>query len=534
METLASRNRQSWLSWFLRGILILGLGILVSRLFELQVIKGDYFRKLSEGNRIRRIPISAPRGKILARGGEIIVGNVEVKKRIVFDPLSGYSKTNDLEGAGEDETVTDWIREYKLADKAAHLTGYLGEVGEGEVGKIDPQCPQNGPARIGDLTGRGGLEQWYNCILSGVDGEELVEVDTFGKRVRTLGRKEPIAGTDVKTTIDINLQQKVHDLMQGASGAVVISDAAGEILAIYSSPSFDPNAFIQKDSAKINSYLKDTNLPFFNRAVAGIYHPGSVFKPIVSIAALEEGKISKDFIYEDTGLIEVNDFSYTNWYFTQYGGVEGKIDLVRAMARSTDTFFYKIGEYVGIDKIAQWSEKFGLGQKTKIDLPGETAGLVPTPQWKMRVKKESWFLGNTYHVAIGQGDLSLTPIELNTAIAAIASRGEFCYPKIAESPECKKLNIKDEHLELVIDGMIAACTSGGTGYTFFDFDPQVACKTGTAETNVEGETHAWFTVFAPHDFPEIMATVLVEKGGEGSRVAGPIAREILDFWKEQN
>jgi penicillin-binding protein 2 len=202
------------------------------------------------------------------------------------------------------------------------------------------------------------------------------------------------------------------------------------------------------------------------------------------------------------------------------------------MARSTDTFFYKLGEFVGVEKLKGWGHKFGLDEPTGVDLPQEVAGLVPSPEWKLKVRGERWFLGNTYHMSIGQGDIALTPIGINTAISAIASGGELCRPKVRQQApqECTDLGMSDKTIMLVKEGMKRACSSGGTGFTFFDFQIPTGCKTGTAETGDGETTHAWFVAFAPVDFPEIVATVLVEKGGEGSSVAGPIAREIFDYW----
>jgi len=541
METLSSSKTQSWLIWFLRGLLILGFFIIIGRLIELQIVKGFYFRNLAEGNRIRRVPIIAPRGKIFARGGELLVGNTEVKKRIVFHPERGYEKIEDLSGALEEEIISEWERNYIMEDAAAHITGYLGEVNENEVGKINPSCSEKGPRNQGSLVGRSGLEQEYECLLSGINGEELVEVDSLGNRVRTLGKKEPTPGIDLRTNIHHGLQEKVsqvikdsEDIPKDKKAAVIITDPEGEVLAFYSSPSFDPNVFINKNDRQIMDLLKDTNLPLFNRVVGGKYHPGSVFKPIVAIAALEEEVIDKDFRYQDEGQIIIDTlygkFTYSNWYFTQYGGKEGEIDVVRAIKRSTDTFFYKVGELLGIDKIDKWAETFGLGGLTGIDVPGEIAGLIPSPEWKEEIKNERWFLGNTYHISIGQGDITLTPVGLNSSIAAISSGGKLCNPRIIGDASCKEIKISDDSLELVVGGMKQACESGGTGYTFFDFQEEVACKTGTAETEEKDKTHAWFTVFGPVEYPEIVTTVLVEKGGEGSSVAGPVAREIFDYW----
>ncbi|PIP57669.1 hypothetical protein COX03_01835 [Candidatus Woesebacteria bacterium CG22_combo_CG10-13_8_21_14_all_39_10] len=501
---LTSPKTQSWLSWFLRGVLVLFFLFLISRLFELQIIKGRYYRELSDGNRIKRIKIFAPRGKILARGGETLVGN-----------------------------FGDGKRNYVLGSAFAHAGGYLGEANEGEIGKINPKCPGKGPRIMGDFVGRSGLEEEYDCTLRGSPGEELIEVDITGKYVRTLGKIEPTSGKDVKINIDFGLQKEVAEEMADKKGGIIATDSKGEILAFYSSPSFDPNNVVKS--------LNDPALPLFNRIVGGLYHPGSVFKPIVAVAALEEKKIDKNYKYQDPGIIKVNDYSYTNWYFTQYGRTEGEIGIVRAMTRSTDTFFYKIGEILGIEKMVEYADQFGYSEKSGIDIPGEVSGLIPTPEWKKKVKNEAWFLGNTYHFAIGQGDVAVTPIEVNRAIEVVGNGGQICQPKIVGTPKCANLNFKKETLDLVREGMEGVCSQGGTGYTFFDWNSGstlltttnrglVACKTGTAETNTDGKTHAWFTLFYPSDFPEINLTVLIEQGGEGSSVAGPIARKIMDYW----
>jgi len=485
MQTLASSKRQqSWLSWFLRGILILGFLILIGRLIDLQIIKGGYYRNLSEGNRIDRIRIPALRGKILARGGELLSG-----------------------------------------PDFAHITGYLAESNENEVGKIDPKCIEKGAYKLGQIVGRGGLQEEYNCILTGVDGEELIEENSMGEKIRQIGIRTPIVGNDVKTNIDYNLQKVVANEMSGKIGSVIATDKKGQVLALFSAPSYDP--------IDIESALNNPDLPLFNRAIGGLYHPGSIFKPLVSIAALEEKKIDKNFKYTDNGVVTVEsiygNYSYSNWYFTQYGGKEGEIDLTKAIARSTDTFFYTIGEMVGIDNLVEWMKKFGLTKPTDIDVSGEVLSLVPSPDWKEKVKGERWFLGNTYHFSIGQGDLALTPIGIHRADLAVSNNGKLCSLKIVGDTKCTDLKIKRENIDLVKDGMKKACQTGGTGFTFFDFaekhnGKQVECKTGTAETNEDTKTHAWFVV----SLDDLQLTVMVEKSGEGSKVAGPVARKIMD------
>lgn len=514
--------------------------ILFAKLVEVQIIKGNYYRALSAENRIRRVTIPAPRGRILARGGEVLAGNTEIKKRVIFADKEGFILSEDLTDAIPDEIVTDYKRYYPLGDKFSHALGYLAKAGDSEVGKINPNCSENGPISSDAMIGKTGLEESYDCLLTGTPGEKVIEVDAAGKEIRILGKKDPIPGRDLQTSIDYGLQIEVANNMaqNGKSGAAIVTDTNGQILAFYSYPSFDPNIFINKgNSDQISSLLNNPNLPFFDRVIGGTFHPGSVFKPLVSLAALQEGAIDKDFTYNDQGVITINNYSYRNWYFTEYGRTEGPIGLVKATARSTDTFFYTIGQMVGPDAIAKWAGFFGLDATTGIDISGEVKGLIPTPDWKKENIKESWFLGDTYNMSIGQGYVAVTPIEINAYITSISSDGNLCRPtfNLNKKQDCREIDVSQKNLDLVKEGMENACLSGGTAFTFFDFADRysgisVACKTGTAEVSMDGDPHAWFTFFAPSDKPQIVATVLIEKGGQGSSVAGPIARKIADYY----
>lgn len=529
--------------------MILSFLLLGAKLFEVQVIKGSYYREISEENRVRKVTIPAQRGRILAKGGEVLAGNVEIKKRIEFKSEGGFILSEDLTGSTDEEIVTDYKRYYPMGDKFSHALGYLARVGESEIGKINPKCPEKGPRASEVLVGKTGLEEAYDCHLSGTPGEEIIEVDASGRKLRLLGRKDPVPGRDLSTTIDYGLQSEIASEMNGKKGAAIISGADGQILAFYSYPTFDPNIFLtissgntaekKNNNEAISSLLNNQDLPFFNRVISGTFHPGSVFKPLVAVAALEEGVIDRNFTYNDQGIIKVNDYSYANWYFTEYGRTEGDVNLTKAIARSTDTFFYTVGQMLGPDKIAKWCDTFGLDRKTGIDISGEVGGLIPTPGWKKETKGESWFLGNTYHMSIGQGDVAVTPIEINNYITAIVNGGRLCTPHfLATDPgisNCEKLRVQEKSLDLVKEGMKEACSDGGTAYTFFDFTDKhegidVSCKTGTAEVSTDGEPHAWFTFFAPNDKPQIIGTILVEKGGQGSSVAGPIARKVADYY----
>lgn len=558
---------------FLLLILIAATLIGVARLIDLQIIRGPYFKTLAQGNRLRRIPIKAPRGEIIDRNGQVLTRNAPIYKLATFSSSGIITETQEITReealniqANDPEKATRIIidigREYPLGQAAAHLVGYVSQASKEEVGQKG--CENKGIYTLGDIVGRMGVEQTYDCLLRGVNGEELLEVDTYGVLVRRLGKKEPIPGKTIKLSISANLQQKAYESLlnapdedglprpilslskEKAGGVVKAAFVAqdpetGEVLSLVSVPSFDPN----KIKDEYGKFAADENLPLFNRAISGTYPPGSTFKIAVAVAGLEVGKIDSNYQFEDKGFIEVNNFRYNNWYFTEYGGREGFINLSRAITRSTDTFFYKVGELVGIEGLAQWGENLGFGSKTGIDLPGESEGLMPNPNWKQETKGERWFLGNTYHVAIGQGDVLATPLQINQMTSSVANNGFVCTPKIKKLENeksletgdwklenCRDLGLGVNSLQLIKEGMIGACSTGGTAFPFFDInskvdeEKRVGCKTGTAQFAPSDKTHAWLTAF----WEGMSATILVEAGGEGSRVAAPVMKEIYNFW----
>lgn len=538
--------------------LFLSFLILFLRSFELTIIKGGYYYQQSENNRLRQINLPSPRGRILSRDGQVLLDNL-----IVYTDFEGnqLDRENGLLKKARGEEVVDVLkRRYYLAQSGAHLTGYLGAVTEEELNQI--RCPQKEiNFQLHDQVGRGGLEEEYDCLLTGKEGKRLVEVNSREKIVRELGRVEAQPGRDLIISLDLDLQKFCWQKLKDQKGAIVVLEAdTGQVLALVSSPSFNPNHFTwQRDEAKIESYLTDTgNTPFLNRSLGGAYPPGSVFKPVVALGALAEGKITPETIIEDNGPIIIGQWQYTNWYWNQYGRTEGEVNLVKGLKRSNDIYFYKIGEWLGANNIIKWAEKFGLGEPTGIDLPAEAGGLVPSPEWKKKTKGEPWFLGNTYHLAIGQGDLTATPLQIAMMTAAVANGGKLCRPHLAapnipKVSNCRDLGINQKHLKVVQEGMFEACRPGGTGFPFFNFTPLVGCKTGTAELgNGTDDAHAWFTLFVPvlstaPDTPKVVRqladsgvasrsvviTVFIERGGSGAYVAAPIAREIAEYLKEQ-
>ncbi|MDP3888871.1 MAG: penicillin-binding transpeptidase domain-containing protein [bacterium] len=532
---------------FLYLILFVLFGVLLFRLFNLTLVSGAHNRELADGQRIRVHKIVAPRGVIFDRNGKALVRNVPVFKKCtpLRQDFAGQVKCEEvsrddalkMEVENKDsDLITEVGREYLYGEAMAHLLGYLGEATEGEV--------RGGKWGVGSLVGRTGIEQQYEDQLSGQDGGELVEVDTHGVILRKIGRKEPVPGKNIFLSIDADLQKAAYDALEGKKGAVVASDPnTGQVLALVSSPSFDPNVFapassrLRGASERARKILNDQNLPMFNRAIGGAYPPGSTFKIVTTTAGLEEGKITPQTEIVDTGELVVGVFSFSNWYYTRSGKTEGSINVIRALARSTDTFFYKLGEMTGAPKIVDWAKKYGVGQISGIDLPGETAGQIPDPS-------HDWFLGNTYHLAIGQGALGLTVLQDNTMTNVVANGGKLCQPSVVmrsgkgevesgkkdvRSEICEDIGIKKETLDTIREGLKEVCSPGGTAGVFFNFVPQTACKTGTAEYNdPSGNTHAWLTSYAPYDKPEISVTALVEAGGEGSVVAAPIAKKVME------
>lgn len=535
---------------FFIAIFIFGMGILLARLFSLTILEGSRLRKLASENRIREEKITAPRGIIYDRNGVALVRNIPV-----FSDLVGNIFYEDKPATPGAQLVESIGREYIIGDSASHVIGFIGQTSQKELEK--------GEHKLGDLVGKLGIEQSYDSILAGVDGKRLFEVDAIGTKARVLGQVNPKPGENIHLSVDSNLQRVARSQLQGNKGAVIATNPyTGEVLALFSSPSFDPNKLIRGQD--LETTFSNPDEPFFNRAISGQYPPGSVFKIITAIAALESRAINKDTKIEDVGILQVGKFSFGNWYFNQYGKKEGYLDIVGALRRSNDIFFYKTGELTGIETLAGWARKLGVSRISGIDISGEEMGVMPDPAWIKEMKREDWFLGNTYHVAIGQGDLLTTPLQVNSWTNVIANGGKLCKPHLALDSStlkdpCIDLAVKKETLDLVREGMKQACSPGGTGWPLFNFKVKneklkidgmdfldspkstqsgkfvveipVACKTGTAEFgDPKGRSHAWFTVFAPVYNPQISVTVIVEGGGEGSSVAAPIAKKILEEW----
>ncbi len=502
--------------------------IIALRLFQLTVVKGEYYRQLSENNRIKELLIEAPRGQIIDRKGFVVAHNTVPDLKSDNDRIPSH-------------------RIYETPEVIAPLIGYRQLADQNDLKNDD--CLQK--LRLGDKVGKKGIERLYECQLRGTPGKKLVEMDARGQYLNTLTVLPPTPGQTIQLAMDWELQQKAYDLIKDKKAAVIgLNPQTGEVLIFASSPSFNPQLFEDGNSDAAN-YFTDEAKPLFNRVTEATYPPGSIFKLVVATAALESKAIDNTTIYEDTGLLHLGSLTFGNWYWLEYGRTEGPVDIVKAIKRSNDTFFYQAGAKTGVDEIKAWADKFGLGQKTGIGL-NEADGLVPSPFWKEETLKDHWYTGDTYNMSIGQGFLDVTPLQIARLTAVFANGGYLCTPQLlkTEKGTCKKLPISDKTLSLIREGMKEACTPGGTGWPLFNFgintvDPkststmsanfkpiQTACKTGTAESSMAGSSipHAWITVFAPYDNPQIVLTILVEKAGQGSDIAGPIAKGILSSY----
>lgn len=512
---------------------------------------------------------SQKRERVFLRLAEVLGNAIDVTaferesvKMQIALVVSGVSREAALEIlAAQDElpgifVQEEFSRQYPYAASMAHVLGYVGRVQSEDISG-------NGKFSQTDIVGRDGIEAQYDSDLRGEGGRKLLEVNARGIFQRARLLEEPHPGGTLRLAIDAELQKAAYDIfsetLQGVgaqAGAVVTLDPRnGAVRALFSYPSFDNNLFTSvPDNAKIRAILNDTRHPLLNRAISSTYPSGSTIKPIIAAAALEEGVIDEKRKILDEGFISIPD-PYHPGTATIFRGVKplGWVDVRRALANSSNIYFYTVGggskdiAGLGITRIKRYANLFGLGVKLGIDLPGEAAGSMPDPEWKKeRVKNDPlWRLGDTYNTSIGQGYVQITPLQLAAAIAAVANGGTLWKPRVAEAfldeqkntvravtPEILKKNlVGSEVLRAVREGMRLSVQDGLAAY-LNDLSIPSAAKSGTAEIGERNKTHAWFAVFAPYENPEIVLVVFVEKGGGGSTVAMPIAKEILRWYAE--
>lgn len=564
----------------LRSLTVACFLFLMVSLAYSQIIKGPYYFSLSQNNRIKLVRLAAGRGLIYDSKGRIIAGaracfNVAVLAQEVKDVQKTLDKISPILGISQERlwrqyrknfsapfvaTVvaadipkktaialecresqipglviqTEPIRDYRYGVSLGHILGYLGRMREEELQRFKTYG-----LRVKDLVGRSGLEEELDSYLRGQAGGMQAEVNNRGYLVRVLGKRAPQGGQDIYLTVDAELQKFIDSLLEERAGAcIVMNPQNGDIRALVSKPAFDPNLFIaalnENSSAgsEIEKLLKSEQAALVNRAISGTYSPGSIFKIVVAQAGLETGEISPEDKEFCLGSLKVGNRDFFCWKLNGHGGE----NIFSGLAHSCNVFFYKLGLALGPDKLSSFARKFGLGLGTGIDLPYESAGLVPSRKWKLKSKKERWYDGETANFSIGQGYLLATPLQVARAICAVANGGYLVRPRVVRKIgdktldlSRKKTGLKKEALEIIKEGMRQAIQQdGGTGYRAKIPGRQWAAKTGTAQTSL-GRSHGWFAGFYPVDQPRVLVLVFLEYGGSGGEAPALIAKEIVEY-----
>ncbi len=585
------------LRWVFLGVVVF-FGILFFRTAYLQIISGNEYRIAAEDNRIRIHEIKAPRGVIYDRTGTELAVNVPnfvvsftpadlpvdpaervalIEKvadttgesveavTLVIDDADSYSyeshtlvehldytkaimlqlQAKNLPGIS---VTPSTFREYVGGESFSSVIGYLSKISEDELA--------NRPDYLfDDVIGKAGIEQYYESTLRGTYGKKEVEVDSLGKENAVISEVAPIPGKNIELSLDKGLQDTLanslndvldHNSAVTGAAAVAIDPRNGEVLALLSEPSFDNNEFNRGiSSARYQEMINDPRKPLFNRAVSGEYPSGSTIKPLIGVAGLAEGIITPSTTVQSTGGIRIGQWFFPDWK----AGGHGTTDLKKAIAESVNTYFYLVGggdedrNGLGVDRIRTYLEKFGLNALLGIDLPGEATGFLPSKEWKEEVKGERWYIGDTYHLSIGQGDLLVTPLQVANYIATIANGGTRYRPHLvhaytdqdgtvtqAVTPEViNQQVVEHKYITPVQEGLREAVLSG-SARRLQELPVTAAGKTGTAQFGADEQTHSWFTAYAPYENPEIAIVVLVEAGGGGNDTALPVALDALKYW----
>jgi penicillin-binding protein 2 len=585
---------------------LIGFGLVIARFVYLQVVRYDYYATRAEENRISLVPIAPNRGLIMDRNGLVLARNysaytleitpskvrnledtidelstmIEIlpkdRKRFKklleesknFESLPIRTRLSDVEVArfiaqryrfpGVDIKAR-LFRQYPFTEFAAHALGYIGRINQKEMAKIEDDEELAANYRGTEHIGKTGLEQSYEKELHGVTGFEQIEVDASGRAVRSLARTPPVPGNNLQLTLDAELQRIAEEAFGKRRGALVaIEPGSGGVLALVSTPRFDPNLFVDGITPD-NWDVLNTSLdkPMVNRALNGAYPPGSTFKPFMALAALETGKRAAHTAISDPGYFVFGNNTFRD---DKVGG-HGMVDMIKSIVVSCDTYYYTLANEMGIDLIADFMGKLGFGARTGIDIEGESIGVLPSQAWKKRrfkkPEQQKWYAGETISIGIGQGYNAYTPIQLAHATATIAAGGVMFRPhvvkyvidaqtgakRVVEPVPIADLGFKPEHMDVIRKGMVGVNTGGTGARAFAGVKYEVAGKTGTAqvfslkgakykesEVHERMRDHALYIAYAPADKPRIALAVLVENGGFGAAAAAPIARQVLDYY----
>jgi len=582
-ENRLPQTRLTVISYTIVGL----MALLVLGFWKLQIIHSDLYAQLAERNRVRSIPIIAPRGAMLDRYGRVIVDNYpsfsvlllrddpQQVERLLPQIADGLSVTVDdlrqqmdaanplphfqpivikpeatpgdiafIESHRADIPVLEMLmvhrRRYPHGGFMAHVSGYVGEVSSDQIEE------SGGRYRPGDIVGKAGLERQYNDHLMGIDGMRRSVVNSVGREVGRLEQTDAVPGKPIRLTIDYDLQLVAEEALVGKKGAVVAIDPkSGEVLAMASQPSYDPNDFAVRISKEEWQDLnEDAERPLLDRAIQAQLAPGSVFKILMATAMLESKAIPADYHVFCPGSAEFYGRVFHDWKKEGHGDV----DLHKAIVHSCDVFFYNIGKQLGIDRISFYGGNLGLGHKTGVDLPGEEPGIMPSESWKEKVFHQKWYPGETISVAIGQGAIAVTPIQLSYMIGGIITGGRFHQPHLLLSDKAAPeidFPISDSTVDTVTEGMFGVVNEpGGTAGASKLPGIELCGKTGSAQVISEQglkragkqaalKDNAWFVGFAPRQNPEIVVAVLVQGGEHGGEAAAPIARNVVKAYYDK-
>ena len=589
-DSRSAKPRIVLLQW---AIIVCFLG-LATGFWRLQIFQADYYSTLAERNHLKSLPVAAPRGRILDRNNRVLVDNfpsftlmvqweflksleehvariaqglgiepsdltrqIQIARRrapykpiVIRDKVSrqdiAFVETHRAEFP-ELDLVSEESRLYPPDGFGANLFGYVGEVSDSDLDR-----PELALAQPGEQVGKSGLEREYDNVLRGQDGERRVIVNSRGSDMGVLDEKPPVSGHSIHLTIDYDLQEIAEESFQGDDGALVALDPrTGEVLAMVSRPAFDPNLFAKGISrADWNQLVQDPRDPLLNRAIQAQLAPGSVYKVLMATAGLESGTADLETSFYCPGGATFYGRYFKCWEKKGHG----RISIHNAIVHSCDVFFYNLGKNLGIDQISEYSAEFGLGRKTGIDLPNEEPGILPSEAWKEKTFHEKWYAGETISLAIGQGALAVTPLQVAYSVGGIASGGYFARPHLVSWKELKALGrtspdsterripLSDFTVQTVTDGMYGVVNEGGgTGGRARIPGIDVAGKTGSAQVaSVEAakgakgtlKDNAWFVGLAPRRNPEIVVAVLYQ-GGQHGYLAAPIAKALIKAYYDK-
>ena len=605
-DTVAERRLFQRRALVMLVLVMLALGGLLARMYQLQIVEHEIYTTLSDKNRVQVQSVPPPRGLVYDRNNLLLAENrpvfsltlvpervdrmdetlarlteilsisdedIERFQRRLNEPRRPFQEIPLSYDLNEEEIArmavhrhrfpgvevkAELVRYYPHSELTAHALGYVGRINRNELQRIDP-VNYAGTNYIG----KSGVERFYEKVLHGKVGYQHVETNARGRILRVLERENPVPGEDLQLHLDLRLQRKAHELLEGRRGAIIaIEPATGGILALASVPGFDANKFVTGISVKDYRDLSESiDKPLFNRALRGQYPPGSTIKPMMAVAALDSGVTTRERTIWDPGYFQLKESGrrYRDWKRTGHGWV----DLMDSVAESCDVYFYQIGVEMGVDVMYDYLSRFGFGEDATLDVAGALSGLLPSRDWKRAVRSEPWYPGDSVNMSIGQGFFLATPLQLATATALIANRGEWVEPRLLKdirgdrpveeflpASTHKPLNLKNpDDWEYVVDTMeeVMHGTRGTARGAARGASYRMAGKTGTAQVFSLGEDeeydaeeirerlrdHALFVGFAPTDDPKIAVAIIVENGGGGSSVAAPVARGLFDAWLEE-